>query len=131
MVYDALDLIVPNKEVNAVFVTTCYEEKTKQTNEKCFDDKIKCKQDSDCYNQTVFNSDSGKLIFLKVIYTGFCLNISNSSENYGYCESKGWCSNLNKPLPSLIRIFTQLSDFRNFTIFIKSYVYFETYNVKL
>jgi hypothetical protein len=106
-VYDAVDLIVPPTENDALFITTAFVH-TLQTREACLSD-INCTVPSDCLNAV---SDFGQMVFPP--------NCTNNT-----CVMNGWC-----PLEvDNNRTIQYLQSLDNISIFLRSSVNYNSFGV--
>ncbi|CAF4374404.1 unnamed protein product, partial [Rotaria sp. Silwood2] len=126
-----IDYIIPPSENNAIFIMTNFIQ-TDQKRSTCAESKklkeAKCKNDSDCFNKPFTPSMNGR-------WTGRCLlppttNIfnritNNTKTTMGLCEYAGWC-----PPEDYRSSEMRVQETRNFTIFIKNFIEFPTFNVK-
>ncbi|CAF0877187.1 unnamed protein product [Rotaria sordida] len=131
IIIDGADYIIPPSENNAIFIMTNFI-RTDQIRTKCAEaTKIKgavCKSDSDCSNKPFTPTMNGR-------WTGRCLlspetNVLNRIKNNtktptGLCEYAGWCPPEDDQTSTMI-----VQEVRNFTIFMKNFIEFPTFEVK-
>ncbi|CAF0944451.1 unnamed protein product [Adineta steineri] len=130
-VFDGTDYIIPSSENNAVFIMTNFIE-TDQSRSTCLESAsfkpAKCRNDGDCQNKPYMPDINGR-------WTGRCsltsiIDMSNITTNisqqpYGLCEIQGWC-----PVEDDRKKSTVIREIPHFTIFIKNFIEFPTFNVK-
>ncbi|CAF1510327.1 unnamed protein product, partial [Didymodactylos carnosus] len=110
--------VIPPSENNAVFIMTNFIQ-TEQTRSVCQESPTT--QEATCYNDEMckkfvsFPQAHGR-------WTGRCLTVENDTSKGGLCEIEGWCPVEDKTN----RVIDQVL---NFTIFIKNFVEFPTFNV--
>ncbi|CAF1268743.1 unnamed protein product [Adineta ricciae] len=126
-VFDGTDYIIPPSENNAIFIMTNFIE-TEQSRSTCVESPAVplafCKKDSDCQKKPDRSDMNGR-------WTGRCSAVSKLSENkttnstQRLCEIQGWC-----PVEDDRQKPTIIQDIPNFTIFLKNFMEFPTFNVK-
>eukprot|EP01083_Nonionella_stella_P097817 274987_1 len=113
MVFDAMDLIHPPIESNALFIATSYVTTPLQTRGTCNgnEDIGECTADTDCeYNDYNWKSQG--------ILTGKC-------GSNGRCQVSGWC-----PLED-DSIRTVFNNVGSFTVFVKNDIRFPNFNIEV
>ncbi|UJR35703.1 hypothetical protein I4U23_028452 [Adineta vaga] len=127
-VFDGTDYIVPPSENNAIFIMTNFIE-TDQSRSTCTESSsvrsATCTKDSDCQKTSSYRSDiNGR-------WTGRCssgskIDVNNTTKaQKRLCEIQGWC-----PVEDDRQSSTVIKEIPNFTIFLKNFIEFPTFNIK-